>query len=80
MLEGVRLMVLGMGIVFGFLVLLVFVMKAMSRLAGSLGTESDIASTAPAVSSALPGQDQQQLTAVIAAAIHRYRSDRKSQR
>ena len=80
MLEGVRLMLIGMGIVFGFLVALVFVMKVMSRFALSMAADADITSTPPAVCSVPDGQDPQQLTTVITAAIARYRRDRASRR
>ena len=36
LLEGANLMLLGMGIVFGFLIMLVFVLRGMSLLAGRL--------------------------------------------
>lgn len=77
MLEGLRLMALGMGIVFGFLVLLVFVMKAMSRFAASFAGHSDIASTQPAVSSAPEDSAPAEVLAAISAAIHHYRSQRR---
>jgi len=76
MLEGVRLMVLGMGIVFSFLVLLVFVMRGMSRLAAALTPSPDIAPTPTAVSSA-PGEPDQAVVAAITAAVERFRRDHR---
>jgi oxaloacetate decarboxylase gamma subunit len=66
-------MLLGMGIVFGFLILLVFVLKLMSWVATLVGTEEAVATpaTAPA-----PVADDGKLIAVISAAIARYRADR----
>ena len=68
-------MLLGMGIVFGFLVLLVFVMKAMSRFAAALAPEPDIAPSPATVSSA-PGTPDADTVAAITAAVHRFRRDR----
>jgi len=69
-------MVLGMGIVFSFLILLVFVMKAMSRLAMALGDQPDFPKSSTAVSSPTASVDEDVVTA-IAAAIHRYRRERR---
>ncbi len=72
--EGVKLMLLGMGTVFVFLLLLVVAMTGMSRLARVLGSQET-----PAVASmhtaAPPGsQEDRELLAVIGAAIRRYRA------
>lgn len=74
-LQGVELMLLGMGIVFGFLTLLVFTLRGMSMLADWLdaGQLSQAAATTPAPAD-IP--DDRELIAVIAAAVARYRSDR----
>ncbi|MCG7928095.1 MAG: OadG family protein [Candidatus Thiodiazotropha taylori] len=79
LLSGVNLMLLGMGIVFTFLLVLVFAMKGMSKLAMAVmerqGTVSTQASTP-----VLSGQDSAtmrgDLVAVISAAINQYRSIR----
>ena len=75
LLAGAELMLLGMGIVFGFLIILVFVLRGMSALASKFETPHAApaggvqpASAAPAGAS---GDDT--LIAVIAAAVHRYR-------
>lgn len=73
-LQGVELMLLGMGIVFGFLTLLVFTLRGMSMLAGRLDSgEVAQPSTAPAP---VDVSDNRQLVAVITAAIARYRANR----
>lgn len=75
MMTGLQLMLLGMGIVFGFLILLVFTLKLMSWLAGRFPTTEAPASVpAPAQ----PAAADTPLIAVISAAIARYRADRKA--
>ncbi|MGO2415430.1 MULTISPECIES: OadG family protein [Cobetia] len=75
--EGLNLMVFGMGFVFVFLSLLVVAMMAMSRLVGRFAPEpapaAPRASKAPA---ATMEADDGELTAVMTAAIHRFRQDR----
>lgn len=72
MLAGVNLMALGMGIVFSFLIVLVFALKAMSMLARLLqGPEKGHAVQAGAPVSPTPDGE---LLAVISAAISRFRS------
>ena len=72
-IQGVELMLLGMGIVFGFLIMLVFVLRGMSLLAGRLvevEPDEDIGMQAIDI------PDQRQLIAVVSAAIARYRTSR----
>ncbi|MCG9706126.1 OadG family protein [Photobacterium damselae] len=67
--EGLNLMTLGMGFVFTFLVFLVFAIKAMSRFLGRF----HVAPTSlppKKVCVAKPSSDDNQLVAVIAAAIY----------
>jgi oxaloacetate decarboxylase gamma subunit len=72
-MQGVELMLLGMGIVFGFLTLLVFTLRGMSLLADRLdGGEMP----QPAAPAPLDVSDNRQLVAVIAAAVARYRAQR----
>jgi len=73
MLAGVELMLLGMGIVFGFLILLVFVLKGMSRLSVLIDGEHDVQLPAVAVSSPVTDTDQVPVP-IIAAAVARYRA------
>ena len=68
LLQGVNLMLLGMGIVFTFLAILVVALNGMSRLAALLaGPEAPETGTDSVV-------DDAELIAVISAAINRYRS------
>ncbi len=72
MMTGIQLMLIGMGIVFTFLIILVVTMKGMSRLAISLEGELPAVDTAVKV----PGRSDEVLVSVISAAIRRYRDTR----
>jgi len=75
MLEGVGLMFLGMGIVFGFLTILVFTVMGMSALTARFGAVDHVepSSHPPA---AIDVSDHRQVVAVITAAVARYRASR----
>lgn len=70
LLQGLELLLLGMGIVFGFLTLLVFLLRGMSSLAGRLAPMTEPAVELPAPAGA---PDRQRIVAVISAAVARYR-------
>jgi oxaloacetate decarboxylase gamma subunit len=70
MMEGVNLMLLGMGMVFTFLAVLVVALNGMSRLASALAGPEAPAAT----SGAAKGEADAELIAVISAAINRYRN------
>jgi len=76
LMEGVELMLLGMGSVFVFLTMLVLALKVMSHLAQTLEPKEAV------VQSSLQNEispnlvEEAELTAVISAAIARYRSQR----
>lgn len=78
LMEGLNLMLLGMGIVFVFLSLLVVAMSQMSRLALRIGGPEE-ATEAPAAGTPATagGKDNSELIAVLTAAISRYRSRHK---
>jgi oxaloacetate decarboxylase gamma subunit len=73
-LQGVELMLLGMTIVFGFLILLVFTLRGMSLLADRLET-GEVAAQ-PAAAGLVTVPDDRQLVAAIATAVARYRANR----
>jgi len=69
--EALNLMVLGMGTVFVFLTILVFVTSTMSTLVAKIAPEQPAGQTMSAIQS--PAEDKT-LLAVITAAIHAHRS------
>lgn len=71
LMTGVELMLLGMGIVFSFLVLLVLALKVMSWLADRFLTAE---SPVPTSTVTQPMPVDASLIAVISAAVARYRS------
>ena len=72
LIQGSELMLLGMGIVFGFLTVLVFTLKGMSQLAARLDTTPPGQATPEPINVT----DNRQLIAVISAAVARYRASR----
>jgi oxaloacetate decarboxylase gamma subunit len=68
-------MLLGMGIVFGFLTLLVIMLRGMSALAARLYTPPP---AAPDIQPAIEVVDDSRLIAVITAAVARYRASRSA--
>jgi len=76
MMESLRLMGIGMGIVFSFLMLLVGILRLMSWLALKIAPADTLPMAVPAASQAAATQEADDLIAVISAAIARYRSGR----
>ncbi|MEJ2609539.1 MAG: OadG family protein [Candidatus Thiodiazotropha sp.] len=78
LLSGVNLMFIGMGIVFSFLMVLVFAMKGMSKLAQMVSERQGVAETLSSQPSGI-GQVQTgmrgDLVAVISAAITQFRAN-----
>jgi oxaloacetate decarboxylase gamma subunit len=73
LIQGTELMLLGMGIVFGFLTILVFVLRGMSSLASRLyQPEPEL----PDIPAPIDVSDHRQVIAVISAAVNRYRASR----
>lgn len=75
--DGVNLMVIGMGAVFAFLVLLVVATGVMSSLVARYFPEPETPSTPSPVGQQPARVNDEQLMAVIAAAIQRHRSRHK---
>lgn len=73
LLQGVEVMLLGMGIVIGFLSILVFTLRGMSSLANRLDAGS---LDEPPLPEPISVSDNRQLVAVISAAVARYRTSR----
>lgn len=74
--EGINLMIFGMGFVAVFLTLLVFATAGMSKAVGKFFPEAPpqpkAKKAAPAAAGA--GSNQDELIAVMTAAVHKYRS------
>ena len=73
--QGLELMVFGMGVVFVFLTMLVFVTTAMSKLVNKIAPEKEVAAT-PAPVAPSQGADPQ-LLKVLAAAVKEHRARQK---
>lgn len=73
LVQGVELMLLGMGIVFGFLTVLVFTLRGMSLLAGRM---SEAEPVVPVAATPIQVSDHRRVVAVITAAVARYRTSR----
>ena len=77
LLEGVELMLFGMGFVFFFLALLVFAIRLMSRLIGRFAAATPVPAAAPLpVKDALAQEPEADLLAAIQSAIHQHRARR----
>jgi len=74
--EGLTLMVFGMGFVFVFLTLLVFVTSTMSRLVNRYLPEPapKAVKARPQAAAGVQAGNNDELIAVLTAAVHKYRS------
>ena len=75
--SGMDLMLIGMGIVFMFLTMLVFAINIMSALVQHFFPEPPM-SAAPASTPKVEGLDKS-LVAAISAAVHQYRTQHRDQ-
>ncbi|MCB1773650.1 MAG: OadG family protein [Gammaproteobacteria bacterium] len=71
LIQGAELMLLGMGIVFGFLTVLVFTLRGMSLLADRLHQPEQVH---PELPPPIDVSDHRQVIAAIAVAVSRYRA------
>ena len=76
LMESLWLLVMGMGIVYGFLLLLVGILRLMSATVRRLAPLET--PTAAPVASPLPAGEPEDLLAVISAAVARYRQSHRS--
>lgn len=74
--EGLNLMLMGMGTVFVFLTILVFVTSFMSSLIQKYFPETSVEVLPTAATSLSSGKNNPALLAVISAAIHAHRSNK----
>jgi|JTFN01.1.fsa_nt_gb oxaloacetate decarboxylase gamma subunit len=74
--EGLTLMVFGMGFVFVFLTLLVFITGTMSRLVNRYLPEPapKVVKARPQTAAGAQAGNNDELIAVLTAAVHKYRS------
>ncbi|RVU30226.1 OadG family protein [Neptunomonas marina] len=72
--EGLTLMVFGMGFVFVFLTLLVGITTGMSKLVTKYEPAPQPKAAKPAPAAAAQSGNNDELVAVISAAVHKYRS------
>lgn len=71
--EGLRFMVLGMSSVFGFLIVLVLILKLQASLLGLISPKSP---SPKAIPSPKASQDDSELAAVIAIAINKFKEQK----
>lgn len=74
LVEGVNLMLLGMGSVFLFLTVLILAVSGVSRLVAPFATDDSFQNLQRQPASTPTGKEQEETIAVISAAISRYRN------
>lgn len=74
--QGLELMIFGMGVVFVFLTMLVFVTAAMSRIVNKIAPEVEVPAAKPAAAPQTTGVDPQ-LLKVLSAAVKEHRARQK---
>jgi len=78
LVEGVNLMLLGMGSVFLFLTVLVFAMSGVSRLLAPFVTDNTYQNPQSQPVSTPTDKEHEETIAVISAAISRYRNNHRT--
>lgn len=78
LLEAANLLVIGMGVVFIFLTILIFLIKFMSSIVGKSAPAPATPATSPNITrnTGKSAQDKK-VVAAISAAVHQYRQDNK---
>jgi oxaloacetate decarboxylase (Na+ extruding) subunit gamma len=77
--DGFKLMVIGMGMVFIFLIIMVFVISFMAKILAPyahLLEEKTVAATGPGASKKASTTKSDDIISAIVAAVHKYRSER----
>lgn len=77
MSDAIGLMAVGMGFVFTFLTILVFVTSFMSKMVLKYAPEPEKKASPAAAPAAATASNDAQLLAVLSAAVAKYRSDQK---
>ena len=77
MIAGLELLALGMGIVFSFLIFLVFSMLGMSKLVQALDSRRPVTGVDSGGGERGIQEPDAELVSVIAAAVRRYRATRR---
>ncbi len=75
--QGIELMAFGMGTVFVFLAVLVVVTMTLSTVVQKFFPEAPKPATRPTTPRPQPANNDEQLVAVITAAVHKHRSRQK---
>lgn len=75
-MEAFKFMVLGMGIVFSFLIIMVFALKAQAALIGKFFPEKDNMKTAKKVQPSVATSDTAKKIAAISAAIQHHNNQK----
>ncbi len=76
LLEGVELMLFGLGFVFLFLVLLVLVIRVMSWVVGQFAAKAPAAVSVPLAVKSASAEPSADVLAAIQSAIHQHRARR----
>ncbi|WP_428026603.1 OadG family protein [Arcobacter sp.] len=75
-MEALKFMVLGMGIVYAFLIIMVFALKAQAALIGKFFPEKDNLKTAKRVQPSVATSDTAKKIAAISAAIQHHNNQK----
>lgn len=71
---GLQLMIVGMGVVFAFLILLVVTIKLVTKLLDKYAPEQ--VTLAPVLKRSVTNDNRSEVTAAISVAVHKYRKNK----